>query len=255
MLVGHHSDASCAALRQRRFRSARGAHKGSSENEESGRWGGWRNTLRYFALQAETERAIGLSDRPCSCYGCASLTTPGRPATGVALEARAVADQREVAAFAAGFAFVAPGLGFGPPLGRRRSRACASVATRAGIARTNGRFCCSSCSVGESLCSGSALSAADPEISARVSRPPKAVTFTPTPALSREGGGRDPAREEVVATSCQNRKLVRARARQPLGDVPGRGRAAPGLPSSTPLPSASKPPSVGSTWARSKRSR
>ena len=36
-----------------------------------------------------------------------SLTTPGRPATGVALHARTVAHQRVVAAFAAGFAFIA----------------------------------------------------------------------------------------------------------------------------------------------------
>jgi len=100
-----------------------------------------RNTLHYFALLAETKRAIGVSDRPCSCYGCASLTTPRRPTARVALEARAVPHQREVAAFAAGFAFVALGLGFGAALGSRGSRACASVSNITAGVRSRVRTC------------------------------------------------------------------------------------------------------------------
>src|SRR5262249_58792357 len=47
------------------------------------------------------------------CPWLALLRTPRRGAAGVALHAGAVAHQREVAALGTGFAFVAPGLGFG----------------------------------------------------------------------------------------------------------------------------------------------
>src|SRR5262245_49865965 len=53
--------------------------------------------------------------------------TPRRAAARVALPARAVAHQGEVAAFAAGLALVALGLGLGAFLGRHSSRASASV--------------------------------------------------------------------------------------------------------------------------------
>ena len=49
-------------------------------------------------------------------------TAPRRAAAGVAFEARAVAHQGEIAAFAAGFAFVALGLGLGALLGRALAR-------------------------------------------------------------------------------------------------------------------------------------
>src|SRR5262249_56796169 len=51
------------------------------------------------------------------------LAAPRGAAAGVAFEARAVANEREVAAFAAGLAFVALGLGFGALLRRQRARA------------------------------------------------------------------------------------------------------------------------------------
>src|SRR6266545_5033145 len=52
----------------------------------------------------------------------AASATPRRAPTRIALQARTVAHQREVAAFAAGFAFVALGLGFGAFLGGVRTR-------------------------------------------------------------------------------------------------------------------------------------
>src|SRR5262249_10461975 len=51
----------------------------------------------------------------------------GGAAARIAFEAGAVANEREVAAFAAGFAFVALGLGFGALLRRQRPRARARV--------------------------------------------------------------------------------------------------------------------------------
>src|SRR6516162_823852 len=53
---------------------------------------------------------------------CASAASRSA-AAGVAFEARAVANEREVAAFAAGLAVVALGLGFGALLRRQRARA------------------------------------------------------------------------------------------------------------------------------------
>src|SRR5262249_16481006 len=115
--------------------------------------------------------------------------------------------------------------------------------------------CCSSCSAGESFCSGSALSAAVP--SARASRPANAVTLAPpgTPRAppspppigegERASGAAPPANTESLSLPHRVSPFDTYRVAAP----------APGLPSSTPLPSASKPPSVGSTWARSKRSR
>src|SRR5580700_9110122 len=50
--------------------------------------------------------------------GNARSAAPRGAAAGVAFHAGAVAHQREVAAFAAGFAFVALGFGLGAPLGR-----------------------------------------------------------------------------------------------------------------------------------------
>jgi hypothetical protein len=51
-----------------------------------------------------------------------ALRTPRRAAARIALHAGAVSQQSEVAALAAGFAFVAFGLGFGAFLGRRGLR-------------------------------------------------------------------------------------------------------------------------------------
>src|SRR5215468_9538833 len=56
-----------------------------------------------------------------------ALAAPRGAAAGVAFEARAVADEREVAAFAARLAFVALGLGFGALLCRPRPRIRARV--------------------------------------------------------------------------------------------------------------------------------
>ena len=62
------------------------------------------------------------------------LATPGGAAARIALEAGAVAHQREVAAFAAGFALVALGLGLGALLRsgstRFRARVGALLAAR-----------------------------------------------------------------------------------------------------------------------------
>src|SRR5262249_56252259 len=66
---------------------------------------------------------------------CASLSyqrrtasaAPRGRAAGVAFEAGAVANEREVAAFAAGFAVVTLGLGFGALLRRQRPRIRARV--------------------------------------------------------------------------------------------------------------------------------
>src|SRR5215471_9274091 len=55
-------------------------------------------------------------------YEMGVLRAPRRAAAGVALHAGAVAQQREVAAFAAGFAFVALGLGLGAFLRSGRAR-------------------------------------------------------------------------------------------------------------------------------------
>src|ERR1700724_3267820 len=141
------------------------------------------------------------------------------------------------------------------------TRACARPSGRAKAC------CCSSCSVGESFCSGSDLSATLPEISARASRPPKAVTFEPPPRASPANavGAEPELRAPPSPTSGED---VRASSAAPPGRTESlsvRERVSPretylvedgpGLPSTTPLPSASKPPSVGSTWARSKRSR
>src|SRR5215510_15947638 len=52
-----------------------------------------------------------------------ALAAPRRAAASIAFQARAVANEREVAAFAAGLAFVALGLGFGALLRRQRARA------------------------------------------------------------------------------------------------------------------------------------
>src|SRR5215510_7536518 len=52
-----------------------------------------------------------------------ALAAPRGTSAGVAFEAGAVANEREVAAFAAGLAFVALGLGFGALLRRHRARA------------------------------------------------------------------------------------------------------------------------------------
>src|SRR5215831_7804088 len=49
-----------------------------------------------------------------------ALAAPRRAAASIAFEARAVANEREVAAFAAGLAVVALGLGFGALLRRQR---------------------------------------------------------------------------------------------------------------------------------------
>src|SRR5262249_62065434 len=57
---------------------------------------------------------------------CASAASRGA-AAGVAFQARAIANEREVAAFAAGLAFVALGLGFGALLRRQRPRVRACV--------------------------------------------------------------------------------------------------------------------------------
>lgn len=65
-------------------------------------------------MAAETPRnglymlGISVSKKPLNY-----LATAGRAATGVALHAGAVADQRVVAAFAAGLAFIALHLGLG----------------------------------------------------------------------------------------------------------------------------------------------
>src|SRR6516225_5976010 len=52
-----------------------------------------------------------------------ALAAPRGTSASVAFEARAVANEREVAAFAAGLAFVALGLGFGALLRCHRARA------------------------------------------------------------------------------------------------------------------------------------
>src|SRR5215471_20087667 len=56
-----------------------------------------------------------------------ALAAPRGAAASVAFEARAVANEREVAAFAAGLAVVALGLGFGALLRRQRPRIRARV--------------------------------------------------------------------------------------------------------------------------------
>src|SRR6516164_2321212 len=56
-----------------------------------------------------------------------ALAAPRGTSAGVAFEAGAVANEREVAAFAAGLAFVALGLGFGALLRRQRARAGARL--------------------------------------------------------------------------------------------------------------------------------
>src|SRR5262245_22422319 len=68
----------------------------------------WAAPGRPFGTSASTETAR-------------ASATPRGAAAGVALEARAVAHQGEIAAFAAGFALVALGLGLGAFLGCERA--------------------------------------------------------------------------------------------------------------------------------------
>src|SRR5262249_57551140 len=110
-----------------------------------------------------------------------------------------------------------------------------------------GRVCCSSCSAGDSLRSGSPLSTVVPETSARgVEEEERAVTFPPpicpppgalrAPPSALCGEGEPPG----ITTSLSVRERVKPRETYCEPE---------GLPSTTPLPSASKPDSVGSTWA------
>ena len=87
---------------------------------------------RLGVAARRSKRRGGLSTAPPIPYrrpsGC--LRAPRCATTRVALQARAVAHHGEVAAFAAGFAFVALGLGFGALLGSA-ARPSARVSARA----------------------------------------------------------------------------------------------------------------------------
>src|SRR5262249_13101620 len=79
-----------------------------------------------------SDRSRFLASRPSSA-------TPRRAAAGVALEAGAVAHQGEVAAFAAGLAFIALGARLGALLGRDRARAGADIGVGTHLAAGKGQ--------------------------------------------------------------------------------------------------------------------
>src|SRR5215831_4221856 len=165
-----------------------------------------------------------------------ALAAPRGTSAGVAFEAGAVANEREVAAFAAGLAFVALGLGFGALLRRHRARA----RTRLGnLAARNGELVLLELLGGRELLLDLGL-----ERGGAFGAP----LAPPSPLMGegeRASGAAPPAKTESLSV----RERVSPLETYFVAALP------PGLPSSTPLPSASKPPSVGSTWARSKRSR
>src|SRR6266446_3009916 len=97
-------------------------------------------------------------------------------AAGVAFEAGAVANEREVAAFAAGLAFVAFGLGFGALLRRQRPR------IRARVGKLGGRELLLKLGLERGGAFGARLAAGEGRDLAAAGRAPRAT-------LPADGGG------------------------------------------------------------------
>src|SRR5262249_52157857 len=178
-----------------------------------------------------------------------ALAAPRGTSAGVAFEAGAVANEREVAAFAAGLAFVALGLGFGALLRRHRARArtrVGNLAARDGelvlLELLGGRELLLDLGLERGGALGTRLAGAEGRHPAAARRPLRRAGVGEG---ERPSGAAAPAKTESLSV----RERVSPLETYFVAAVP------PGLPSSTPLPSASKPPSLGSTWARSKRSR
>src|SRR4029079_12101460 len=127
-------------------------------------------------------------------------------------------------AFAAGFAFVALGLGLGASVGGH----CASIdaCVRTVLAADEREVLLLELLGGREPVFGLGLERGRAGDFRAGLAAAEGGDVPPTPTLSREGGGWGGRGRR---TSCQNRKLVRARARQALGDVPCRGGGSAGF--------------------------
>src|SRR5262249_54569828 len=121
--------------------------------------------------------------------GCAVSRTPRSTSASIAFEARAVANEREVAAFAAGLPFIALGLGFGALLRRQRPRA----RTRLGnLAARNGELLLLELLGGRELLRGLGLErggAFGARLAAAEGRDFAAAGRAPRATLPADGGG------------------------------------------------------------------
>src|SRR5262245_45492715 len=142
------------------------------------------------------------------------LAAPRRAAAGVALETCAVAHQREVAAFAAGLALVAFGLGLGALL----RRGSTGFRARVGALLAAGESLLLELLGGGELVLGLGLERGGAgDFRARLTAT-EGGDLPSTPTLSDSGGGWGRGGRR---TARQNRKLVRARTRQASRHVSG----------------------------------
>jgi hypothetical protein len=166
-------------------------------------------------------------------YNVLSSRTPGRASTRIALHTRPIPNQREVAALAAHLALVAFCLGFGAAfgLGRGGGLGAAGLAPLQGFQLFGRRESCWA-----SCFSATAPSTASP---AREVAPCEASAVTRPPALSEEAGIEPPR----MMTRLSVRERVRPFDKYFVAWWPWLSSGS--LPSSTPLPSASKLVSLG----------
>src|SRR5262249_1796820 len=119
-------------------------------------------------------------------YGHLTSGTPRGTSAGVAFQARAVANEREVAAFAAGLAFVALGLGFGALLRRQRPRAGARLGN---LAARDGELVLLELLGGRGLLLGPRGGAFGARLAAAEGRDLAAAGRAPRATLPADGGG------------------------------------------------------------------
>src|SRR5262249_39798211 len=154
-------------------------------------------------------------------------------------------------------AVVALGPGFGALLGSHSARLRARVAAHDGelllLELLGGRELLLGLGLERGGAFGARLAAAEGRGPAAARRAPRATlpphARAPPPPPMGEGERASGAAPPAKTESLSVRERVSPLETYFVAALP------PGLPSSTPLPSASKPPSLGSTWARSKRSR